>query len=283
MKKLDGKKVVITGAASGLGRELSLALARKGCRIGIVDINLEGAEETLRMVESAGGSGEVYELDVRVVKDWEAMADHFFSSWGGVDVLVNNAGVVSLGHVGDIPIEDWEWIFSINFWGMLYGCHTFIPRMKEQGGGHIVNVASAGGLISLPELGPYNTTKAAVVSLSETLRSELASSKIGVTVVCPVFFKTNLFDNMRYTDEFQFEFSHATFEHARMAADEVAQAVVRAVERRQLYVVPQVPGKLFWLIKRMNPGLFYGSLAFLNRIGVGRSLFMWLVRKGLMQ
>ena len=283
MKKLDGKKVVITGAASGLGRELSLALARKGCRIGIVDINLEGAEETLRMVESAGGSGEVYELDVRVVKDWEAMADHFFSSWGGVDVLVNNAGVVSLGHVGDIPIEDWEWIFSINFWGMLYGCHTFIPRMKEQGGGHIVNVASAGGLISLPELGPYNTTKAAVVSLSETLRSELASSKIGVTVVCPVFFKTNLLDDMRCTDEFQFEFSHATFEHARMAADEVAQAVVRAVERRQLYVVPQVPGKLFWLIKRMNPGLFYGSLAFLNRIGVGRSLFMWLVRKGLMQ
>ena len=194
MTKMERKKVVITGAASGLGRALALALARKGCRIGIVDINLDGAEETLRMVERAGGSGETYELDVREVTDWGAMANHFFQCWGGVDVLVNNAGVVAVGHVGDIPIENWEWIFSINFWGMVYGCHTFIPRMKAQGGGHIVNVASAAGLLSLQELGPYNTTKAAVIALSETLRGELAPFKIGVTAVCPMFFNTHLLD-----------------------------------------------------------------------------------------
>ncbi len=158
---------------------------------------LEGAGETLRMVEQAGGSGEIYELDVRVLIDWEAMADHFFRSWGGVDVLVNNAGVVSVGPVGEVPIEDWEWIFSINFWGMVYGCHTFIPHMKEQGSGHIVNVASANGLMCLLEMAPYNTTKAAVIALSETLRSELPAG-IGVTVVCPMFFNTHLLDGMRY-------------------------------------------------------------------------------------
>jgi NAD(P)-dependent dehydrogenase (short-subunit alcohol dehydrogenase family) len=283
MKKMDGKKVVITGAASGLGREMALALARKGCRIGIADIDLDGAAETLSMVERAGGSGEVYELDVRSAADVEAMADHFFRSWGGVDLMINNAGVVSVGHVGDIPLEDWEWIFSINYWGMLYGCHSFIPRMKKQGGGYIVNVASAGGLLNLQELGPYNTTKAAVIALTETLRSELSPNNIGVTVVCPMFFKTHLLDDMRYTDQFEYEFSHTTFEHARMTSAEVAQAVVRAVERGKLYVVPQVPGKLLWMMKRANPGFYHGSVAFMNRIGIGRGLFMWLARKGMLQ
>jgi NAD(P)-dependent dehydrogenase (short-subunit alcohol dehydrogenase family) len=283
MKKLDGKRVVITGAASGLGRAMALALARRGCRIGVVDIDMEGAEETLEMVVRSGGSGEIYELDVRVVIDWEAMADHFFRSWGGVDVLINNAGVVAAGHVGDIPVENWEWIFSINFWGMLYGCHTFIPRMKKQGGGHIVNVASAAGLLCLLEMAPYNTTKAAVIALSETLRSELAPARIAVTAVCPMFFNTHLLDSMKYTDEFESEFAHATFDHARMTADEVAQAVVKAIEKKRLYAIPQSSGRVFWALKRMNPAFYHGSLAFLNRYSIGRPLFMWLARKGLVQ
>jgi NAD(P)-dependent dehydrogenase (short-subunit alcohol dehydrogenase family) len=283
MKSLDGKKVVITGAASGLGRALAVALARKGCRIGVVDIDLEGAEETLEMVVENGGSGEIYELDVRVVIDWEAMAGHFFETWGGVDILVNNAGVVSVGFVGDIPIEDWEWIFSINFWGMVYGCHTFIPRMKEQGGGYIVNVASAAGLLCMLEMAPYNTTKAAVIALSETLVSELAPFNIGVTAVCPMFFNTHLLDDMRYTDEFETEFAHTTFEYARMTADGVAQAVVKAVERRKLYIVPQASGKMFWMTKRMSPGFWHGFQTVLNRTGVGRRFFMWMARHGLMQ
>ena len=283
MKRLDGNKVVITGAASGLGRALALALARKGCRLGVVDINTGGAHETLEMVERNGGSGEVYTLDVREEADWEVMAEHFFRSWGGVDVLVNNAGVVSTGHVGDITIEDWEWIFSINFWGMLYGCHTFIPHMKSQGGGHIVNVASCAGLLCLLEMAPYNTTKAAVIALSETLRSELSPWKIAVTAVCPMFFNTHLLDDMRYTDEFEPEFARTTFECARMTADEVAQAVVKAVERKRLYVVPQTSGKIIWALKRLNPGFYHGSLAFLNRYRMGRPLFMWMARKGLVQ
>lgn len=283
MKRLDGKRVVITGAASGLGRALAVALAHKGCRIGIVDIDMDGAAETLRMVDRAGGRGETYRLDVRVAIDWEDMAEHFFKSWGGVDVLINNAGVVSVGRVGDIPLEDWGWIFSINFWGMVYGCHAFIPSMKTQGGGHIVNVASAAGLLSMLEMAPYNTTKAAVIALSETLRGELASAGIGVTVACPMFFNTNLLDTMRYTDEFESEFAHATFDNARMTADEVARAVVKAVEKGKLYAVPHGSGKVFWKLKRLSPGFWHGIQAFLNYNGVGRRLFLWMARKGLMQ
>lgn len=283
MKKLDGKRVVITGAASGLGRGMALVLARKGCRIGIVDIDTDGAAETLRMVEQAGGSGEVYELDVSQPDKVEAMADHFFTSWGGVDLLANNAGVVVTGLVGDIRLEDWEWLFGINFWGMLYGCHSFIPRMKKQGGGHILNVASEGGLIFLPWMAPYNTSKAGIVSLSMTLKAELATEGIGVTVACPAFFNTHLLDNMRYEEEFETEFAHATFEHARMTADEVAEAAVRAVEKGRLFCVPQPSAKIGWAIERLNPGLFQACLAALIRRPWGKSLFMWMAGKGLLQ
>ncbi|MDI6830241.1 MAG: SDR family NAD(P)-dependent oxidoreductase [Actinomycetota bacterium] len=283
MKRLDGKKVVITGAASGLGRAMAVALGRRGCRVGVVDIDLEGAEETLKKVNEVGGSGEVYELDVRVAVDWGAMAEHFFSSWGGVDLLVNNAGVVSTGYVGDIPLEDWEWIFSVNFWGMLYGCHFFLPRMKRQGHGHILNVASAAGIFNLLEMSPYNATKAAVISLTETLKGELSPEGIGVTVLCPMFFNTNLLSTMRYTDEFEPEFARTTFEHARMTADEVAEAAIRAVERGKLYCIPQLSGRLYWLLKRLNPSVFQGAVAFGNRYPRGKKLFMWMARKGLLQ
>ena len=283
MKRMDGKNVVITGAASGLGRSLALVLARKGCRIGIADINTEGASETLEMVERAGGSGEIYELDVRVAIDVETMAAHFFDTWGRVDLLVNNAGVAVTGYVGDIALEDWEWITAINFWGMVYGCHSFIPRMKKQGGGHIMNVASSAGLLSLLEMSPYNTSKAAVIALSETLRSEVAPDDIGVTVLCPMFFNTHLLDSMRFTDEFEPEFAHTTFEYARMTSDEVAERAVRAVERNKLYCVPQLSGRIFWLIKRINPGSYHNSLALIHRLPKGKAFFIWMARKGLLQ
>src|SRR4030042_2629482 len=155
MHRLDGKNIVLTGGGSGLGRELALTLARKGCRIGVCDINVEGAEETLDMVKSAGGSGEVLRVDVSRPEQVEAMAGHFFSEWGRVDLLINNAGVVSVGFVGELKLEDWKWLFGVNFWGMLHGCHSFIPRMKTQGGGHILNVASAAGLLCMMEMGHY--------------------------------------------------------------------------------------------------------------------------------
>ncbi len=283
MKKIEGKRAVITGAASGLGRSLALELARMKCRIGVLDIDAEGARETLRMVESAGGEGETYELDVRIPEGWEAMAAHFFDTWGGVDLLVNNAGVAAVGIVGDIPLEDWEWIFSINFWGMLYGCHTFIPRMKAQGCGHIVNVASAGGLLSSSEMAPYNTTKAAVISLSETLRVETAPYNIGITVACPMFFNTNLLHTMRYTDEWSYEFGVCTFENAKMTSDEVARRIIRAVERDKLYAVPQFSGKLNWLNKRLFPGAYYELFRSLNRMGRLRPFLLRMAQKGMLQ
>jgi NAD(P)-dependent dehydrogenase (short-subunit alcohol dehydrogenase family) len=280
---MDGKRAVITGAASGLGRSIATALAGEGWRIGIVDINDAGARETVEMVEKAGGSGEVYHADVSSPEAIKAMAGHFFNSWGGVDLLVNNAGVASAGFVGDVPLEDWRWVHGINFWGMLYGCHEFIPRMKVQGGGHIVNVASSAGLISPAELAPYDTTKAAIISLSEALRVEVSPHNIGITVACPMFFKTNLLECARYTDDWELDWVECTFQYARLTSDEVARRIITAVKKDKLYVVPQLTGRFLWLSKRLMPGIYYDLMRFLNRHGAYRRLMKVLARLGLLQ
>jgi NAD(P)-dependent dehydrogenase (short-subunit alcohol dehydrogenase family) len=281
MFDLDGKRVVITGAASGLGRSLALALACKGCRIGIVDIDMAGAEETLGMVVQGGGSGETWEMNAREAEEVGAMAEHFFSTWGAVDLLVNNAGVGMGGFTGEIPLEDWEWLISVNFWGMVYGCHFFIPRMKAQGGGYILNVASAMGITCMGEMAPYNTSKAAIISLSETLYSELAPHGIGVTALCPMFFKTNLMEHSRFGNETERNIAYYAFNCARMTSDEVATAAVRAVEKGRLYCVPMLSGKAHWTVKRISPQLYYKGLAFLSRHGWLNPLELWMARKGL--
>ena len=276
------RSVVITGAASGFGRAMALVWAEKGWRIGIADIDMKGAGETLEMVEKAGGNGEVFNCNVRRPEDVQAMADHFFESWGEVEVVVNNAGVVNVGYMGDIRIEDWERMLETCLMGVIYGCHSFIPRMKEQGGGHVVNTASLAGIASLPEMGPYNIAKAGTISLSETLHTELAPYGIGVTVVCPSFFNTNLLNDMTCTDEWERDFAQTTFECARMTADHIARIVVRAVERNRLYVLPQHSAKLLWLTKRMSPETLYRFLRVLFKTDSGKTIFMWMARHGMM-
>jgi NAD(P)-dependent dehydrogenase (short-subunit alcohol dehydrogenase family) len=276
------RNAVITGAASGLGRELAIALARRSWRILIADINREGMEQTLTLVCQAGGEGEIFDCDVSKKEDVQRMADYCFSAGKRVDLLINNAGVVAAGFIGDIALEDWHWCVGINFWGMLFGCHSFIPYMKAQGGGHIINISSCAGIFSLMEMGPYNITKAAIISLSETLRTELAQHNIGVTVVCPMFFNTNLLDSMRYKDQFQHDFAHSAFEHGRMSAKKIAEMTIKAYEKNQLYLIPQIAGKFYWLLKRLSPGLFYRVIAFAMGTRYSERLALFLTRIGMM-
>ncbi len=281
--KLDRKRAVITGAASGLGRSLATTLASEGWRIGIVDIDDTGAEETLRMVERAGGTGEAFHADVTKPENVKAFTDHFFDSWGGVDLLINNAGVACGGLVGDIPLENWNWIFDINFWGMLYGCHEFVPRMKVQGGGHIVNVASGAGLIPIPEASPYNVTKAAVISLSETLSWEAARHNIGITTACPMFFKTSLHEKMRWTDDWEREWALSTFEQAKMTSDKVARKIIAAVKKKKPFAFPQPSGMILWLPRRFTPQTNARMYRLLGRYGLLRPIASALARLRMIQ
>jgi len=283
------KTVVITGAASGLGRAFSLAWAAKGWKVGILDIDMEGADETREMVAEAAGMGEVFQCNVRSLEEVEAAAEHFYDLWGEVGVLVNNAGVGSGGAVGEIPMEHWEIVMEIDLWGVVYGCHAFIPRMKAQGGGHIVNVASAAGLFSAPRFAPYNVSKAAVVSLSQTLKSELAPFAIGVTVVCPPVVKTAILDNtLEMAGEIDYDIEHeeklirTALENSRITPGDVAEKTMKAVEKNRLYVVPGISLQLSWLNSRYLPGFFYKAMAFLTRRGLDKPAFMYAARKGYM-
>ncbi len=282
MRELRGKRAVVTGAASGLGRALALALSEEGCMVGIADIDEAGAEKTLDLVERAGGRGEALRADVTDPRSIENMAERLEEAWGGVDLLINNAGIAVAGMVGEMPLEHWRRILDVNLLGVVHGCHEFIPRMKRRGGGHIVNVASFAGIGNLAEMAAYNVTKAAVISLSETLRMELAPARIGVTVACPLFFKTGLIEGMPFTDDFQAEFARACFDFSRSSAEEVASLIVEAVKRNRLYVVPGLPAKAFWALKRISPWAFVGVAARLNRAGLGRPLMMRLARRGLL-
>lgn len=259
------KRIMITGGASGLGRALAVAYARKRWRVCVVDLDARGVAETARRVEREGGEALFKVCDVTSPGAFGELASCLESRWGGVDVLVNNAGVAAAGHLGAIPEERWEWIMAVNLKAVIQGCRCMVPLMEAQGGGHIVNVASAAGIVSFPEMSSYNVTKAAVISLSETLFAELAPKGIGVTVAAPTFFKTNLMDRFHATDERQQKIAEGLFAKSRYTADDVARDIEKAVRKKRLYVIPQWDGRVMWWLKRLSPELFHRGMAVFNK------------------
>ena len=248
------KHAIITGAASGLGRALALLLARHGWHVAVADIDDSGAQETLDLVRGEGGDGQVEHLDVTSPHEWLALRERLEASWPTLDLLVNNAGVGVGGEVGKITLDDWQWIIDINLYGVIYGCHTMVDWLKANpGGADIVNIASMAGIISPPGMSPYNVTKAGVIALSETLYGELKKHNVGVTGVCPSFFKTNIVKNSRFDSQAQHEFAVKMMDDSKATAEQVALRIYQAVQRRQLYVVTPGIAKVFWFLKRLAP------------------------------
>jgi NAD(P)-dependent dehydrogenase (short-subunit alcohol dehydrogenase family) len=252
-------RAVVTGGAGGLGRAFCIALAERRAKILIADRDLAGAEETARLVTEKGGSAHATFCDVAKPDHVEALVALADDRLGGTDLLINNAGVAVGGAVVDIPLENWEWITAINYWGVVYGCHFFLPRLKAQRSGHILNIASSAGLLSAPQMGPYNMTKAAVVALSETLAGELHGTGVGVTCLCPTFFQTNIANSSRLssTETGLTEVVNKRMADSKLQADGVARAALDGCERGQLYVVPMSDGRWGWRMKRAAPERFH--------------------------
>lgn len=252
-------RAVITGGAGGLGRALALEIAKRGGKVVVADLNLEGAQQVAREVIALGAEAEATRCDVTKLEDVERLASLADEKFGGADLIVNNAGVAVAGPVGEIPMKDWEWIFGINLWGVIYGCHVFVPRFKKQGSGHVLNVASAAGLLCAPDMSPYNVTKAGVVALSETLAGELAFTGVGVTVLCPTFFKTGIVDNARMQagSEATRSLAQSWSDRSKLQADGVAKYALSCCDRDTLYAVPMSDGKWAWRFKRLAPQSYY--------------------------
>jgi NAD(P)-dependent dehydrogenase (short-subunit alcohol dehydrogenase family) len=193
MTRFDGKVAVVTGAGSGIGRALALALAREGARVVAADVDGAAAEETLRQAAAVGAEGMAVRTDVASREEVATLANRVFDRYGRAHLLLNNAGVVVHGGLESATWEDWQWVMGVNLWGVVHGLLAFLPRMIAGGeGGHVVNTASMAGLIASQGLGVYNTTKYAVVGLSETLAKDLRPYGIGVTVVCPMGVATRI-------------------------------------------------------------------------------------------
>ncbi len=198
LAEFEGRVAVVTGGGSGIGRALALGLAQAGAAVVVADVDEAGIAETVRAVSALGREALGVRTDVSDLDAVRALADRAFTRFGAVHVLCNNAGVSVEGGLESATQQDWEWVIGVNLWGVIHGLLAFLPRMIAQGqGGHVVNTASMAGLIASRGLGIYNTTKYAVVGLSETLAKDLRPHGIGVTVLCPMGVSTRIRDSAR--------------------------------------------------------------------------------------
>ena len=240
---LAGKIAVVTGGGSGIGRALALALAREGARVAIADVDEADAAETLRLVTAAGSEGLAVRTNVAERQDVESLADRVFQRYGAAHVLCNNAGVVVQGGLETATWEDWQWVLGVNLWGVVHGLLAFLPRMIARGeGGHVVNTASMAGLIASQGLGVYNTSKYAVVGLSETLAKDLRPHGIGVTVVCPMGVATRIkaADRNRpasLRSAVAPDRAEVTLIGRTLGPEEVAARTLAAIRAGELYVI----------------------------------------------
>ncbi len=260
IKDFRNKVVVITGAGSGIGRSTALAFAKEGAILVIADKDEQRLKTVQGEIESFGTKAFIKQLDVSDKAQVQALAQFVINELGRVDILHNNAGVSVGGKIEDTSIEDWEWLLSINLWGVIYGVHYFLPSMIKQRCGHIVNTSSVLGLAATPATGTYSTAKFAIAGLGEALRPEVRRYGIGVTTVCPGLINTRIVSDGRIkTDnnsKSRKENVVAYFMNHGKPPELVAKAVLNAVKKDKAIVPVGLDARMFWYIKRISPGLF---------------------------
>lgn len=244
----------MTGAASGLGLAICRELAASGWTIGMTDIQPDALSLATDEVSRLGGRPIAFVFDVSDKDAYRQVSDEFIGQLGGIDLLINNAGVGDGGLVEEYGLENWDWLLGINLNGVIYGSALFIPMMKTQGHGVIVNVSSAAAFTSLPRMGAYNVSKAAVLSLSETMSAELHAHGVQVSVVMPTFFRTAVMQFARGTAE-ELETSRLIFGTSSLGPEEVAAKVLYAAGKGRFHIILPFQAWLMYRLKRYFPKL----------------------------
>lgn len=269
VKPSQNAYAVVTGAGSGIGRSFALELAKRGGTIVCADINLDAAQETVNLIESqTSGKAFAVQCDVGMNEQVKALAEQAEKLMNHpVSLVINNAGVGLGGKFDEVSLEDWQWCMHVNLWGVIHGCHYFVPKFKQQGRGAIINVASAAGYTAAPEMTAYNVTKSSVLALSETLSAELRKDNIRVNVLCPTLVPTNIMKNGRLPGHYAGLADDLLMNHAFTTSDQVAIKTLNNLDANKLYTIPQPEAKLFWIMKRASPALYAKVL------GIGYPLF----------
>lgn len=272
MNNFHGKVAVITGGASGLGREFALRAHHLGMKLVLADVQADALEQTGKELRAAGADLVTQLCDVRKGEQVQALADAAMAAFGAAHLLFNNAGVGSGGLIWENSEADWEWVLGVNLWGVIHGVRVFTPLMLASAKadpsfqGHIVNTASMAGLLNAPTMGVYNVSKHAVVSLSETLYHDLqlVEAPIGASVLCPYFVPTGISQSHRNRPEdvrmtagptaSQMAAQAMTVkavESGKVSAADVARLTFEAIAAGQFYIYSH-PGALGNVASRMD-------------------------------
>jgi short-subunit dehydrogenase len=265
MKELTGKVAVITGAGSGIGRALALSLAQQGCPLALADINLSALEETRELTQSKHKIS-LHELDVSDKAAVFAFAESANSEHGQIDIVINNAGVALAETVENDDYADMEWLFNINFWGVVHGTKAFMPFLKQRPQSHLINISSIFGVIAVPTQSSYNASKFAVRGYTEALRQETAGTSLNVTCVHPGGIKTNIVrngrlkvsvDGNRDTRSMIEEFDQL----ARTSSEQAAAAIIKGIKKNKKRVLIGADAKFLDLLQRLLPTLYTSVLS----------------------
>ncbi len=274
-QRYPNKRVLVTGATSGLGEALAVEFASAGWRVAVTGRSIEKADRAAEIVSGSGGEALPIVMEVTHPEDFDKAFKRVNDAWGGLDVLINNAGIAGTGRFEDVSIESWENMLDTNLWSVVHGCRTFLPLLKQSGGGHIVNVASAAGLYCAPGMIHYNVAKAGAIAISETLRAELSPENIRVTVSCAEFFKSGLLDagkggansSTGENDPMQAR-AKADVASSAYSSKDIARYTISSMAAGKLYSLPMRETRMGWQILRRLPE-------------TGRAMMAWMYRKQL--
>lgn len=255
MKTLEGRVAVVTGAASGIGLSTSEHLAAAGCDLALVDVDRDGAARTASAIERLGRRASVHAVDVADIEQMRRLPEAVIREHGAAHILVNNAGVVVARSFEDHTLDDLGWIVSINFWGVVYGCHFFLPHLRQHDEAHVVNLSSMAGFVGLPMQTSYCATKFAVRGFSESLQAELAGSSVGVTTVFPGATRTNVLRSSRHSNEEQMATLTRLMARYTRRPDAVASRIVAAIRRDRARVIVGAEAHATEWLQRLAPAV----------------------------
>jgi len=252
-KDLSGKVAIITGGAGGIGKALAEEMAGRGCYLVLADVNTDLLEKTASELRAAGAQLDAKTVDVRDAAQVLELVEGASRDLGRIDYLFNNAGVNLCAELRDTTLEDWNLLIDVNLRGVVHGVHAAYPIMCEQGFGHIINTASAAGLVPAAAEGAYAATKHAVVGLSLTLQIEAAAFGVKVSVVCPGLVDTPILDSTKYV-KFDPDVIKNVAPEKPIPPRKAARRILRGVERNQFYIVITATAHALWRLHRYMPG-----------------------------
>ena len=256
---LDKNSVaIVTGAGSGIGRALAIRFAQEGIAgIAIADFNEAGLKETFEMVEKTGAKVSKHLIDVSKLEQVKQLADEILAAHGRATHLINNAGVGVIGTFEQLSLEDFEWLMSINFWGVIYGCKVFLPILKEQDSAHIVNISSVFGMVAPPEQTAYCSSKFAVRGFTESLRHELEETNISVSSVHPGGIKTNIARNSRIGKDTPADYKDQGVKFfdkvAQTSPEKAAEVIVKGIKAKNPRILIGADAQAINFVSRLFP------------------------------